>query len=388
MPSGSANTKKAGFEMETEIDTRVSGLRKELELRRLDAVIVLIEENRYYLSGFSAKNALPDEVAGVLLLGRQKKSLITNSIYLEQARAECANWQTVLADDGFEHSLAVLLKQWNAGRVGFESSGFTYERHSRLCRKLRDTAPEVRLEACSDLVENLRLIKSDQEIRATCRALETAEQAFTIFLEKLKPGMTEKQAAWELEKAMRELGADSMSFEPIVAAGPNSALPHARPGSRVIREGEPVLCDWGARLDGYCSDTSRTVVLGRPDRKFLEMFSTVKQAQQKAIAGIRQGRKASDVDRLAREFIDAGPFKGKFFHGLGHGTGLAVHEQPRLGSRSAFSLKEGMLVTVEPGIYLPGWGGVRLENQVLVTREDGRVLNRLPISWNPEDYFV
>ncbi len=373
--------------MGTAIETRLERLRQELEQRGLDAVLVLVEENRRYLSGFSASNNLPDEVAGVLLVGREEKALVTNSLYLEQVRMECGNWKPVLAEDNFERTVVTILKQWKVTKVAFESSGFTYERYRRLCTQLRETAPGVELEACPDLVEKLRLVKSKAEIEATVRALEIAENAFCAFLEKLAPGMTEKQAAWELEKAIRQLGAESLSFAPIVAAGPNSALPHARPGSRVIREGEPLLCDWGARLDGYCSDTSRTVVLGRPEPKFIEIFSTVKQAQEKAVAGIRPGRKASDVDRLARELIDKGPFKGKFTHSLGHGTGLAVHEEPRLSSKSSFTLQDGMLVTVEPGIYLPGWGGVRLENQVLVTGEGGQVLNGLPLSWNIEDYF-
>ncbi len=373
--------------MQTEIDTRLSGVREELEKRGLDALIVLIEENRRYLSGFSASNALPDETAGLLLIGRRDKVLVTNSLYLDQAGIECDNWRLELAKDTFELSLAGILKQWKVAKVAFESRGFSYGRYRRLCLALQQAGADVELEACSDLVEKLRLRKSDTEIEATLRALAVAEKAFQVFLGKLRPGMTEKQAAWELEKAMRELGADSMAFEPIVASGPNSALPHARPTSRTIEEGEPVLCDWGARIAGYCSDTSRTVVLGDADEKFVEIFTTVQKAQERALSGIKPGCRANLLDRLARELIDAGPYAGKFTHGLGHGTGLAVHEEPRLNSKSCAKLESGMLVTVEPGIYIPGWGGVRLENQVLVSPEGGQVLNRLPVSWDPGQYL-
>jgi Xaa-Pro aminopeptidase len=178
---------------------------------------------------------------------------------------------------------------------------------------------------------------------------------------------------------MREAGAEGISFPVITAAGPNAALPHAVPGDHQIAEGEPILFDWGARLEGYCSDISRTVVLGKADDTFRKVFSAVFEAQQKAIESIRPGMTGKQVDLVAREHIEQAGFGGKFGHGLGHGTGLAVHEAPRLSPIREDVLEAGMVFTVEPGIYLPEWGGVRLENMV-VLREDGpEVLNTLPV---------
>jgi Xaa-Pro aminopeptidase len=228
-----------------------------------------------------------------------------------------------------------------------------------------------------DIVENLRVIKTEEEIEATRKSLAVAEDAFEATLSKLKPGMTEKEGAWLLEMAVRENGGSGLSFPTICATGLNSALPHAIPGDDLFKEGEPLLFDWGVFAGHYCSDTTRTVVLGEPDDQFKNVYRTVREAQLRAIAKIRSGVSSREVDATARQFIDGTEFKGKFAHGLGHGTGLAVHEAPRLSPLKDETLRAGMIVTVEPGIYLPDWGGIRLENQVVV-REDGvEVLNRL-----------
>jgi len=189
--------------------------------------------------------------------------------------------------------------------------------------------------------------------------------------------MTEKQIAWAMESGIREAGADGISFPVIVAAGPNSALPHAIPTDRPVVRGEPILFDWGAKLNGYCSDISRTVILGEPDDTFLEVFNTVLEAQQLAIGSIRAGVNSKSVDAVARDYIASKGYGDKFGHGLGHGTGLAVHEGPRLSPLKETDLAAGMLVTVEPGIYIPHWGGVRIENQVVVGPDGPTVLNRL-----------
>jgi Xaa-Pro aminopeptidase len=174
---------------------------------------------------------------------------------------------------------------------------------------------------------------------------------------------------------MRESGAQGLAFPVIVASGPNSALPHAVPTDRQLARGEPILFDWGARLNQYCSDTTRTVVLGRPDEQFIRVFDTVVMARDMAIAAIQAGASGTGVDKIARDHIDRNGFAGKFGHSLGHGTGLAVHESPRLSPIKDDLLEAGMIVTVEPGIYLQGWGGIRMENQVVVRRGGARVLN-------------
>ena len=185
-----------------------------------------------------------------------------------------------------------------------------------------------------------------------------------------------------MESAIRQAGADGLSFPVIVAAGPNSALPHAIPSDRPVESGEPILFDWGVRLGGYCSDTSRTVILGEPDHQFLQVFNTVLEAQQSATASIRAGVNSKAVDAVARDLIASKGYGDKFGHGLGHGTGLAIHEGPRLSPLKESVLESGMLVTVEPGIYLPHWGGVRIENQVVVGKSGPRVLNRLPATYD------
>jgi Xaa-Pro aminopeptidase len=186
-----------------------------------------------------------------------------------------------------------------------------------------------------------------------------------------------------MEKAMREAGAQGLSFPVIVASGPNSALPHAIPTERKLRRGEPILFDWGARLHEYCSDTTRTVIMGRPDDQFKTVFNTVVEARDMAIDAIKAGVSGTQVDRIARDHIEQNGFAGKFGHGLGHGTGLAVHESPRLSPVRDQQLEAGMIVTVEPGIYLPGWGGIRMENQVVVRDTHAQVLND-PAPFNPQ----
>ena len=233
-------------------------------------------------------------------------------------------------------------------------------------------------------VEAFRLIKSQQEIEATRNALSLAEKSFQRVVNTLKPGLTEKAVAWEMERDMRESGADALSFPVIVAAGPNSALPHAIPTQRPIKPSEPILFDWGAKLKGYCSDTSRTVILGPPDDTFIKVHKTVLAAQTLAIQAIKSGANSKQVDGIARDYIHQQGYEGKFGHGLGHGTGLAVHEGPRLSPLKEMTLEQGMIVTVEPGIYLEGWGGVRIENQVVVQKEGPWILNELSTSYEIE----
>jgi Xaa-Pro aminopeptidase len=230
----------------------------------------------------------------------------------------------------------------------------------------------------------MRVIKSDKEVAYIKKALAIAEAAYKITIEILKPGISEKNLAWELEKNMRQLGAEGISFPPIVASGPNSALPHAIPGNRIIQKNEPVLFDWGAIRDGYCSDTSRTVVIGNPDDTFKTLYKILFDAQQMAICAIKAGESTKKIDGIARDHIAKAGFEKKFGHGLGHGVGLEIHESPRLSPMKDSILEKGMIVTVEPGIYLPDWGGIRLENMVLVTETGAEVLNTLSY----DDYII
>ena len=343
----------------------------------IDSLLVSTEENRRYLSGFTGEDSQCDESAGALFITAHKLILATDSRYDLQAAKEADQFDIVCYREGLAKSLPDILKQLNSKRMGFESVRMTVKQFHEFENIFSSENLDTELVPTENIVEQVREIKTEDEIKKTRQALSLAEKAFERVLRKIQPGMTEKRIAWLLEKEMRESGAETLSFPSIVASGPNSALPHAIPGDRKWREGEPLLFDWGARLNGYCSDTSRTIFFGKSDSTFQKVFQTVVDAQKKAIAAIRDGAGTQAVDRIARDHIENSGFKGKFGHGLGHGTGLAVHEAPRLSPLKDTVLKTGMLVTVEPGIYLPDWGGVRIENQVVVRDESAEVLNSI-----------
>jgi len=355
--------------------SRITRVREKLADLELDALMVSIQENRYYLSGYTGEDSQFDESAGVLFVSDSQLILATDSRFDLQARDEAPDFEVVCYRKGLEKELPDIVTDLNVRRLGFESVRLSHKNYAAYAKALQNASPPVELVPTENLVEDLRKNKSEEEIQATVDALRLAEEAFSRLVATIRPGMTEKQVAWDLEKNMRELGAQGLSFPVITASGPNSALPHAIPSDRQIVEGEPLLIDWGARLNEYCSDTTRTLVVGKPKDPFQKVFDTVVEARHRAIAAIRAGASGTAVDKVARDFIDKNGFGDKFGHGLGHGTGLAVHEAPRLSPIKDERLEAGMIVTVEPGIYLPDWGGVRMENQVVVTQDGARVLN-------------
>lgn len=361
--------------MNSIIRTRIQKIRQALIERELDAVMVSVQENRFYLSGFTGEDTQFDESAGVLIISDRNLVLATDSRYELQARAEASGFDIVCHKKGLEKELPEIAGALGIQRLGFESGRLSHKHHTAYAHALEKLDPPVDLVSTDNLVEKLRQIKSEAEIQSTIQALQLAEKAFLQVLDTIRPDMTEKQVAWAMEKNMREAGAQGLSFPVIVASGPNSALPHAIPSDRKLATGEPILFDWGARLNAYCSDTTRTVVLGKPDNFFLKVFDTVVKARDMAIAAIRAGASGTQVDKIARDHIDQNGFAGKFGHSLGHGTGLAVHENPRLSPIKDERLEAGMIVTVEPGIYIQDWGGVRMENQVVVRQERAQVLN-------------
>jgi len=368
--------KKEGV-VENVIAKRISRLRELLPGTQTDTLLVLADENRRYLSGFTGQDTQFDESAGALLITGEDLMLATDARYEIQARNEARLYKIVCYKKGLADELPGLLKTLGTKNLGFESVRLSFHQHRKISDAVAKDGLEVILKPVEDLVEQLRIKKAETEIAALRNALSLAETAFSACVEKIKPGMTEKELAWIMEKGMRETGAEGLSFPTIVASGPNSALPHAIPGDRRIRTGEPILFDWGARLDGYCSDISRTVVIGEPDDTFKKVFRTVLDAQRRAVDAIKAGASSRAVDSVARDHIDKQGFGGKFGHGLGHGTGLAIHEAPRLSPLKDTVLEPGMVTTVEPGIYLDNWGGVRLENMVVVREDGAEVLNRL-----------
>jgi Xaa-Pro aminopeptidase len=349
-------------------------IRADLRRRRLDALLVAQPENRRYLSGYTAQDTSIAESSGVLLIPvAGTPFLFTDSRYHLQALDEAAGFEVMLYPRGLLVLLEKLLPRLAIRRLAFESHYFLH--HTALT--LMKTAAAIRVETVPliGFVERLRVVKSQEELKAIRRAVRLNEKVFQEVVVGLRPGRREREVALQLETLMRQKGAERPSFETMVASGPNGALPHAVPSDRKLQTGEPIIIDMGLVLDGYCSDMTRTVVLGEPDAKTVELFRIVRQAQLAGIKRIRAGVTAREVDRAARQVIADAGYGDYFGHGLGHGVGLAVHEAPSLNRRNRKQLRTGMVATVEPGIYLPDWGGIRLENMVTVTESGHELLN-------------
>ncbi len=366
------------------IKSRVHDIRASMLESTIDALFVTIAENRRYVSGYTAEDTAHDESAGALLITRDDLILLTDSRYTLQAETECPDFRVITYKKGLSKELPALLPTLTSGvpvRLGYEKRKMTCEQFEMLETELHKAGLPTELVGTTDMVEKFRVVKNNDEVEAIKSALALAENAFSAVVENLAPGMTERDIAWAMEKRMREAGAQSVSFPVIVAAGANAALPHATPGPDSIRPGQPILFDWGARRNGYCSDTSRTIIMGKPDQRFDEIFNAVYDAQQKATEAVRPGAYTNDIDAIARNVLKAKGLDAYFGHGLGHGVGLAIHEQPSLSPviEKNTRLEENMVFTVEPGVYIPDWGGVRLENMVVVRHDGPEVLNRLPV---------
>lgn len=357
------------------VSPSLSTLQNTVKRRKLDALLITQPENRRYLSGYRATDSSISETSGVLLIpAKGSPFLLTDSRFDIDAREEAEGFEVVLYPKGLLALLKSMLPKLGITRLGFESHYTLHSTAEKMARELGKKS--IELVPLTDLVEKMRIRKKSEEIEKIEKSVLLNEQVFQEVYTKLKPGMTEVEVALHIETVMRLKGAERPSFDTIVAAGPNGALPHAVPTSRPIQENEPIVIDMGLILDGYCSDMTRTVVLGTPDSKTRKLFRLVRKAQKAGIAAIKAGVSARDVDRAARQVIAKAGYGDTFGHGLGHGVGIAVHEQPSLSKRSSKKLKEGMVVTVEPGIYLPGWGGIRLENMVEVQAGGCRIFNQ------------
>jgi len=363
------------------IENRIADLRKKMTDEDIDTFLVLIEENRRYLSGFTGEDTQFDESAGGLLITPDARLLATDSRFEIQAKQECPGYDVAVYQKGLVKELPVLLTKLKTKRLGFESRRMAYEIYSKISKELAENGAHIELIPFTEMAESLRLVKNEEEIEAIKASVCLAESAFKEFIKTVHSGVLETDAAWALEKQMRQGGAQALSFPVIAASGPNSALPHAIPGKRGFKEADPLLFDWGAKLNGYCSDMTRTVFLGDPAEEFKKIYNIVYDAQQKAISAIKPGMTTREVDAVARDHIENNGYKGYFGHGLGHGVGLAVHESPSLSpvAEREKTLSENMVFTVEPGIYIPDKGGVRLENMVVVRRDGAEVLNQLEI---------
>lgn len=358
---------------------RIARLQALLRRKKFDALLVGRPENRRYLSGYSALDHGIDESAGLLLVpARGDARLLTDFRFKLQAEAEVGSLPVVLYPRGVLNLLSEMLPELAIRSLAFESR---YTLHA-VAEALAGLGGKigVRMVPTTDLVESFRVVKDEEEQDKLRAAVALNEKVFEAVFPTIVPGRSEVEIARQIESTMLDFGARSPSFSTIVAVGANSALPHAVPGSRVVEANQPVMIDMGLILDGYCSDMTRSFVIGEPDDRYLAIHRLVRRAQRAALDGIRAGMTAARVDKLARGIIAAAGYGPAFGHSLGHGVGLAVHEEPRLSSRNKRQLRAGMVVTVEPGVYIPGWGGVRLENMVVV-REDGCELLNENSTW-------
>jgi Xaa-Pro aminopeptidase len=339
---------------------RLAALVAEAEL---DCLLVTDLTNVSYLTGFAGTN-------GACVCGAGQRVFFTDFRYTERAEAEVEGWEVVTVTDDWLGGIAARL----SGKTGFEDHQMAVRTLKRLEGKL---AGGVTLEGAGGMVEKLRRVKDEAELAAIAAAAGLADEIWRWSLERGLAGRSELDVARAAEARMRALGAEP-SFPTIVAAGPNGALPHAEPGEREIGRGELVVFDMGAKLDGYCSDGTRTFATGEPGEAARAVYETVREAQEAALEKVTAGVKAEDVDSVARELIAAAGHGERFGHGLGHGVGLEVHEEPRVSQRSEDVLAAGEVVTIEPGIYLPGELGVRIEDLVVVAGDGYSNLSGLP----------
>ncbi|MFC1948702.1 M24 family metallopeptidase [Chloroflexota bacterium] len=344
--------------------SRIEKLRRSLTEKGLDGIFISQPENRYYLSGF-------DGSAGFLLITEKDTILATDFRYIEQVKAQSPDYRVFRITGSIQEWFSKLTGEMDIKRLGFEAENVTHTMYQQLTDALKKAKSPLKLIPVNGLVESLRAIKEPEEIEFIARAVEITDKAFEHIEGFIHPGMTEKEVAWELEKFQRQQGSQAMPFDIIVASGPNSALPHAKPTERKISNGEPVVIDMGARVGGYCSDFTRTICPGKPDDTFRKVYDTVLGAQLAAIAIIREEMSGQEADSIARTVIEEAGYAEAFGHSLGHGVGLAEHEKPTLGPNSTEALTPGMVFSIEPGIYLPGWGGIRIED--LVTIENGKI---------------
>jgi Xaa-Pro aminopeptidase len=352
----------------TERAKRLEPLRRRLAQLEVDAFLISAPANIRYLSGFTGSLAF-------LLIGEEVAEIIGDSRYWVQMEQEAPGF--VLVRSGLSSDVFGLvperLKSMKAKRVGFEAHHLTVAAFEALRGRLDG---EITMSPLTGVVEELRMRKAPEEVERLRAVAGISSRAFDRILRTVRPGLRERDVAFLLEQTFRELGADGPGFETIIASGEHGALPHARPTDRVIESGDMIVFDFGARVAGYCADISRTVVVGPVSAEQRRAIQAVQEAQAAAIAAMRPGITADAIDRIARQSVEAavGPDHA-FGHGLGHGIGLEVHERPRLSPSDKTELAPGMVITNEPGVYIPGWGGVRIEDMVLITESGHEVIS-------------
>ena len=356
------------------MNNRLASLRAKIAGQGLDALLVTQPQNQLYISGFSGDS---DYLDATLLISADQAWISTDSRYYEDVKQRAKDFRLFEAGNDKTLVFGEFAAAVKPHVVGYEVTHITVATLKDWTRAARKAG--FKLKPVGGLVEDLRMVKDADELATIKRAAALTDDAFAHFTAVVKLGMTEKEGAWVIEEYMRKHGAEKIGFDLIVAAGPNGALPHAIPGDRKFQRGEPIVVDIGARIDHYHSDMTRTICLGQPaDDQFKKVYETVLKAQRAAEKKIKAGVKGKRADGFARSVIEkANAEWGKSFgHGLGHGVGLAVHEGPRASKLSKDVYKPNMTLTIEPGIYLPGWGGVRIEDLVVIQEDGVEVLSK------------
>lgn len=338
-----------------------------LKKNKVDCLLVTEINHVRYLSGFSGSN-------GMVILAPPKAYFLTDFRYLVQAQKEVKGCTVIIADRELTSELPKLPVFSKKIRVGVEAAFVSL----KLQGLLKDLLPKADFRPTEKLIESLAITKDSEEIRKIKKAVRIADQAFSETLKYVKPGVKEKDIAIELEYNMRFQGADASAFDIIVASGQRSSMPHGKASGKKLRKGDFVTLDFGAVYQGYTSDITRTVVLGKATAKQKKIYDIVLTAQKKGCKAAKPGLACSRLDGVVREVIMKSGYGDNFGHGLGHGIGMIVHDHPTLNPRSTDILREGMVVTIEPGIYIPNWGGVRIEDDVLITASGGQILTKSP----------
>jgi Xaa-Pro aminopeptidase len=363
--------------------SRIERLRALFDEAGIDGMLISQPESRFYLSGYSGHDLPPRDSAGYLMIGKQGAILLTDPRTSEQAGREAPDYNVVVytANARTSQRLEESVKELGISKLGFESIHLPYgfwEAFSKAVRGEGEDAANVEMVPVKEIVDKLRIVKDGDELTSLQAAIDVLDDCFMHLVKnELRVGRTEKEIALAVEQYLQSRGS-ATSFPSIVASGPNASMPHAVPTDRKLQEGEPITIDIGAVVNGYCSDMTRTVCIGKPSEKLREIHALVLEAQERAEQAIKSGISGKDADALARDFLAEMGYGEQFTHGLGHGIGLEVHEPPSLSLRGEQPLARGMVFSVEPGIYLPGWGGVRIEDLVVMEDETVRVLCRSP----------
>ncbi|EEM46562.1 Xaa-Pro peptidase family protein [Bacillus cereus] len=346
------------------MNVRITNIQKQLHNYGIDGLLITKKENRQYATNFSGS-------AGVVLIAAHKAIFITDFRYVDQAKTEIKAAEIIMHKGNLEEEVANQVSKLKIQKLGIEDNNMTLQQFKKLQKYIHTEMVPV-----CEIIEDIRLIKDTSEIETMKIAATIADEAFHHIVTFLKPGISETDVRDELEFFMRKKGATSSSFQIIVASGVRSSLPHGVASNKIIERGDIVTLDFGALYDGYCSDITRTVAIGEPSEEFQKIYNVVREALKRGTEAIKPGETAKSIDDITRNYITEHGYGQYFGHSTGHGLGLEIHEPLRLSQESKATLQEGMVVTVEPGIYIPNWGGCRIEDDIVITKDGYDVITK------------